>query len=64
MSDPKMIRTVEEYEDLHTETVVLNRRGNLMRAKNIWPHDDLPAVVVATGDQVRVARAALEEAHR
>lgn len=64
MSEPRIIRTVEEYEDLHTETVILNRRGNLMRAKNIWPHDDLPAVVVATGDQVRAARKALEGGHR
>ena len=64
MSEPRIIRTVEEYEDLQSDAIVINRRGNLLRAKNIWPHDDLPAVVIATGDQVRAARKALEGGRR
>lgn len=58
---PQIIRTAAEYERLQSDTIVLNRRGSLMRAVNIWPDSDLPAVVIATGDQVRAARRALEK---
>lgn len=58
----RIVRTVAEYEDLHADTVLLNCRGNIIQAVNIWPHRDLPAVMLATGDEFQAAGKALEEA--
>lgn len=58
----RIVRTVAEYEDLHADTVLINCRGNIIQAVNIWPHRDLPATVLATGEQVRAARKALGDA--
>lgn len=54
---PTIIRTVEELEALDPDSLVLDRTGHLMTNR-----DRLPAVVVATAEQVRAAREALEEA--
>ena len=59
---PQIIRTREELAALDPDTVLFTW-GN-MRAQT-WLHtfeDDLPAVVIATGDTVRAARQALKEA--
>lgn len=57
MPDLAIIRTVEELEALDPDSIVLDCTGHLMTNR-----DRLPAVVVATGAQVRAARKALDEA--
>lgn len=72
---PQVIRTVEELEALDPETIVQRRpqypgqysrtetAGDLAYVVRRWgATTHLPAVVVATGEQVRAARKALEEA--
>ena len=68
---PQIIRTVEELEALDPLTVVYTTdRDAPMCASDLlddidydpYYADDLPAVVVATAEQVRAARKALEEA--
>ena len=68
---PQIIRTVEELEALDPLTVVYTTdRDAPMCASDLlddidydpYYADDLPAVVVATGAQVRAAQKALEEA--
>ena len=64
MTNPHIIRTTAELEALDADTVLFTW-GN-MEAQP-WLHvfeDDLPAVVIATGEQVMAARKALEEADR
>ena len=59
---PQIIRTSEELAALDPDTVLFTWGD--MQAQT-WLHtfeDDIPAVVIATGDQVRAARQALEEA--
>ena len=58
---PQIIRTRDELDALDQDTVLFTWGD--MHAQT-WLHtfeDDLPAVVVATGDQVRAARQALED---
>lgn len=73
MPDPKIIRTVEELEALHPDTVVLDRdsTGGVYPVSQYLDSDEwerevyrryLPAVVIAPAEQVRAARKALEEA--
>ncbi|MGC3905717.1 hypothetical protein ACYB2S_13840 [Corynebacterium variabile] len=67
---PQIIRTVEELQALDPETVVWPARhygpytvGTLVPDPfNPYWTPPLPAVVVATAEQVRAARKALEEA--
>ncbi|WP_334137003.1 hypothetical protein [Corynebacterium variabile] len=72
---PQIIRTVEELEALDPDTLVqpaldewpdwpvVSYARHLAVRITKWGHySDLPAVVVATADQVRSARKALEEA--
>lgn len=70
-TDPQIIRTFEEIMALSPDTVMIDSESEA-----VMPHDyigpdgeavgmfinDLPAVAVATGGQVRAARKALEEA--
>ena len=72
--DPTIIRTVEELEALDPDTLVAIPRGYGDCGKprlagwvrTFYPLGEsspvFPAVVIATGDQVRAARQALEEA--
>lgn len=55
---PQIIRTVEELEALDPDTLVMSRKGYLAHAED---NIRIPVVVVATADQVRAARKALEE---
>ena len=67
---PQIIRTVEKLEALHSSTVVWSREAGYLDVAQFMSRiesdpnwaDDLPAVVVATGAQVRAAQKALEEA--
>ena len=54
----QIIRTVEELEALDPDTLVMSRKGYLAHAED---NIRIPAVVVATAEQVRAARKALEE---
>lgn len=75
MSDFQIIRTVEELEALDPDGIVVpsapegfehdaTRVDNLLYVVSRWGWKDrLPAVVIATGAQVRAAREALEEEH-
>ena len=71
--EPRIIRTREELAALDPDTVLViadrveplalarywfDSEGNLLHGTDV----DLPAVVIATGDQARAARQALEEA--
>lgn len=56
---PQIIRTVEELEALDPDTLVMSRKGYLAHAED---NIRIPAVVIATGEQVRAAQQALEEA--
>ena len=67
---PQIIRTVQELKALDPDTVVLTHEAELDSTGHVtallkrgYTHPDyqLPAVVLATGAQVRAARAALEE---
>ena len=68
MTNPRIIRTVKELEALDTDTVVLAKGQDLCDVRIVleerrhfgW-EPDLPVVVVATGEQVRAAREALEK---
>ena len=68
MSTTQIIRTVEELEALDPETVLLDTTGYLVRTRGLVmngkPQAFLPASVVASGEQVREARKALEEAKK
>ena len=66
----RIIRTVEELEALDPDAVTINNAGAIERVDN-WLGESgkpyplskwhLPAVVIATGEQVRAAREAMEE---
>ena len=58
-TEPQIIRTREELEALDPDSLALDCTGHLMTNR-----DRLPAVVIATGEQVRAARQALAEADR
>lgn len=66
--DPQIIRTVDELEALDGDTQVIDVDEQYwdvcVALQDVAPHlsDFLPAVVVATGAQVRAARTALQEA--
>ena len=73
MSDFRIIRTSEELEALAREEpgaiVLASEAGAVRTARalaamrqhgSVW---GLPAVVIASGDQVRAAREAMEEEH-
>ena len=70
MPDARVIRTAEELEALDPDTCTLDKFGDFDFAK-AWIDEDgkmfvghvdfLPAVVFATGAQVRAAREAMEE---
>ena len=69
MPDMQIIRTVEELEALDPDTCTLDRFGDFDFAKAwidengkmfVGHVDFLPAVVFATGDQMRAAREAME----
>ncbi|WP_010120174.1 hypothetical protein [Corynebacterium nuruki] len=62
MSDPQIIRTVEELEALDRGAVLMGTPWHGIFTAHTISADDLPAVVVATGPQVRAARQALKEA--
>lgn len=67
--DPQIIRTIEELEAIDPDTVVVLMQGGIaftggiIAASNAGYDEEsaLPAVVVATGAQVRAARTALQE---
>ena len=63
---PQIIRTVDELEALDPKAAVLLSTGLVTHAAGARVHVNvrplLPAVVVATGAQVRAARKALQEA--
>lgn len=61
MSDPQIIRTVEELEALDLDTLAFSNEYFTAWPTGLLMEGDLPAVVVATGEQVRAARRALEE---
>ena len=70
MPDMQIIRTVEELEALDPDTCTLDKFGDFdfvkawidENGKMFVGHVDfLPAVVFATGDQVRAAREAMEQ---
>lgn len=74
MTSPRIIRTVEELEALDPDTLLSSTgggdQGGLARSAGYmrWAYhgefdDDwpIPAVVVATGEQVRAAREALDK---
>ena len=54
--EPRIIRTTDELAALDPDSLVLDCTGHLMTNR-----DRLPAVVIATGGQVRAARQALEK---
>ena len=66
----RIIRTVEELEALGPDAVTINNAGAIERVDN-WLGESgkpyplskwcLPAVVIATGEQVRAAREAMEQ---
>lgn len=61
MTAPHIIRTVAELDALDSDTALI--LSSSMRSAD-WEEtndNDLPAVVIATGEQVRAARKALEE---
>ena len=68
--DARVIRTAEELEALDPDTCTLDNYGDFDFAKD-WIDENgkmfvghvafLPAVVFATGDQVRAAREAMEQ---
>ena len=66
MSDMRVIRTPEELEALDADTVVISsENGEVYYVKNLTERHTktflyVPAVVIATGDQVRAAREAME----
>ena len=71
--EPRIIRTRDELEDLDRMTVLMHADdGDPLTLGWHWfdndgslsdeSAEDLPAVVIATGDQVRAARQALEDA--
>ena len=69
MPDMQIIRTVEELEALDPDTCTLDKFGDFDFAKAwidengkmfVGHVDFLPAVVFATGDQMRAAREAME----
>ena len=67
---PHIIRTPEELEALDPDAVTINNAGAIERVDN-WLGESgkpyplskwhLPAVVIATGEQVRAAREAMEQ---
>lgn len=69
MSTPQIIRTIEELKAIDPETVMTFPDGHIAIASGVLAAEAagydkeaaLPAVVIATGDQVRAARKALEE---
>ena len=70
MPDMRVIRTPEELEALDPDTCTLDKYGDFDFAKAwidengkmfVGHVDFLPAVVFATGDQVRAAREAMEK---
>ena len=69
MGDLQIIRTVEELEALDPDTVVISSENGevyyVKRLTDIHVKSFLyvPAVVVATGTQVRAAREAMEKEH-
>ena len=70
MPDMRVIRTPEELEALDPDAVTINNAGAIERVDN-WLGESgkpyplskwhLPAVVIATGEQVRAAREAMEQ---
>lgn len=68
MPDVQIIRTVEELEALDPNTALIAHDGwmrlaGFMQDNPPLANTYLPAVVIATGDQVRAAREAMEEEH-
>lgn len=59
---PPIIRTVEELEAIDRGAVLMGAPWHGIFITRTISADDLPAVVVATGAQVRAARKALGEA--
>ena len=70
LDSPRIIRTVQELEALDPDAVAINNAGAIERVDN-WLGESgkpyplskwhLPAVVIATGAQVRAAREAMEQ---
>ena len=58
MSTPQIIRTVAELEALDPDTLLMTVE-RMDSAFFVLPVE-LPAVVIATGDQIRAARKALQ----
>ena len=69
MSDFQVIRTLEELEALDPDTVVISaENGASYYVKNLTERHTktflyVPAVIIATGAQVRAAREAMEESN-
>jgi len=72
MPDMQVIRTLEELEALDPDACTLDKYGDFDFAKD-WLNENgriyeghvdfLPAIVFATGNQVRAAREAMEKEH-
>lgn len=67
---PRIIRTIAELEALDPDTLLISPHRDYPISAGDFLHeiewdidyaDDLPAVKIATGEQVRAARRALEE---
>lgn len=74
MSEFQIIRTLEELEKLDPDTVLIESDGEEVFAYRMQVsigslgnesmyYDSFPAAIIATGDQVRSAREAMEEDH-
>lgn len=55
---PHIIRTLADLEALDPDTIVMSRKGYPAHAED---NVRIPADVIATGEQIRAARQALEE---
>lgn len=66
MTNFRIVRTNQEVEELDAETVLLDSRDHVVSPIQILlaPRiEALPAVVIASGAQVRAAREAMEKEH-
>lgn len=59
--DPQTIRTIEQLDALDPDTALLLSSSMRSADWEITHDNDLPAVVIATGEQVRAARQVLEQ---
>lgn len=58
MSDQQIISDPDVLDSIDPDTAVLDRRGDVHLAHHSWR---VPCAILATGEQVRAARKALEK---